>query len=486
MSIQNLSKKNDYEIFCKKLTVDEYDVETIVVDNIIVDNATVLSQVTTPHITSGTSVFNTIDTITLNALNSQIQTLTGTTATYDVGNFQTVNAATTNTTQINSQTINALTINSDNVNGSNGNINTFVSQNASIDNLTINNSMIIPSVETPNINVDIISTYSSGNVAFGNNIIGSDISLSSSITTPATRTNTIDTTTGAGNISVIRPTDFSDDITCANLFSLSNGSIPNLSSTNGFVDSISGTNLNYPNGTVSILNGSDVTYDHGFINALETKELTVHSAILSCPDAFFEKVSVSSQIGTPLLYVDEMLSNGSPFITFNTDLFSSGAKVYTPTVNTNTVTTTTGSGDINIARPLVLPNIRPSNSLSYYQYTNGTVNVTGCITTTLGYYFVRVGNAITLYLQTSQSLATSTATYIISGFPSQILSNVVPIRGTCLVQGTLGPTMGAYTFSLAGNFVVFSAVGGGSFTVGNQCGLFGLSGEYTPFSIINN
>lgn len=109
MSLQNLSKKNNYELFCKKITVDEYEIDTIVVDNIVVDNATVLTQVTTPHINSGTSAFNTVATIDLDAINGTIENLT-------VGNTATVNTLNVNTT------VTAPNINTNNISSPNGNI----------------------------------------------------------------------------------------------------------------------------------------------------------------------------------------------------------------------------------------------------------------------------------------------------------------------------------------------------------------------------
>lgn len=72
MSLQNLNKKNNYEFFCKKITVDEYEIDTITVDNINVNTATVLTEVTTPHINSGTSLFNTVVTSSLDAANGII------------------------------------------------------------------------------------------------------------------------------------------------------------------------------------------------------------------------------------------------------------------------------------------------------------------------------------------------------------------------------------------------------------------------------
>lgn len=419
MALQNLSKKNIYEINCKKLIADNLDIGTVEVDNIIVDNATVLTQITTPHITSGTSLFNTIDTIT-------------------------INAATTNTSQINAQNINGISIISDNIEAA----------TAIIGDLTINNTLTATTISAPTIKADTIESFSSGNIFLGDYTLGSDINLSSSIQTPSTRTNTITTTTGTGNIDVQRPIICNDDITCNNLFVLNNGSIPTLSSTNGYIDSLNGSNVQYSTGNIGTLNGTYVEYETGYIPTLSTKELTVFSSIAACPTASIDVINSTSTISSPNM---------------NTDALNSYS-----------------GGNIAIGYPLTLPNIRPSSSLAYYQYTNGTLNVTGCITGTIGYYAVRIGNSVTLYLQTSQSFATATATYMISGFPTQFYSNVVPIRGACSVNSATGPVMGSYTFSTSGVFIVYSGVGGGAFPTGPICGLNGLAGEYVPFHIISN
>ncbi len=179
-----------------------------------------------------------------------------------------------------------------------------------------------------------------------------------------------------------------------------------------------------------------------------------------------------------------VLNNGS-IPTASIDVINSTGTISSPNMNTDALNSYSG-GNIAIGYPLSLPNIRPSSLLAYYQYTNGTLNVTGCITGTIGYYAVRIGNSVTLYLQTSQSFATATATYIISGFPTQFYSNVVPIRGACSVNSATGPVMGSYTFSITGVFIVYSGVGGGAFPAGPICGLNGLAGEYVPFHIISN
>lgn len=69
MSLQNLLKENNYNLYCGEVNADKFDVGTVIVDNIQVNNAVVLNQITTPSITSGTSLFNTVGTIDLDAIN---------------------------------------------------------------------------------------------------------------------------------------------------------------------------------------------------------------------------------------------------------------------------------------------------------------------------------------------------------------------------------------------------------------------------------
>lgn len=224
------------------------------------------------------------------------------------------------------------------------------------------------------------------------------------------------------------------------------------------------------------------------VKSIEADELDFDHVVVN--DIIIENAIVNNQVTTPHIVSGTSLFNTIDTVTINsfttnTNTINSTSTISTPNMNTDTLNSYSG-GNISVGYPLVLPNIRPSSLLAYYQYTNGTLNVTGCITTTINYYAVRVGNSITLYLQTSQSFATATATYMISGFPTQFYSNVVPIRGACSVNSSLGPVMGSYTFSTTGVFIVYSGVGGGAFPAGPQCGLNGLSGEYSPFHIIGN
>lgn len=76
MSLQNLSKKNNYILYCDEINANIQHIADIIVDNITINNATVTGSVTTPHITSGTSLFDTIDTLTINAQTANVGTIT--------------------------------------------------------------------------------------------------------------------------------------------------------------------------------------------------------------------------------------------------------------------------------------------------------------------------------------------------------------------------------------------------------------------------
>lgn len=69
MSIQNLLKENNNEIYCKKINAEESEIGTITIDNIIVQNATV-TQITSSNINSDTSTFTTIEVDDMNVINS--------------------------------------------------------------------------------------------------------------------------------------------------------------------------------------------------------------------------------------------------------------------------------------------------------------------------------------------------------------------------------------------------------------------------------
>ncbi len=254
MSISNLFIDNDYGLNCGDLNVKGRlkakitEIEQFVIDNIEVNNAIVNTAITTPHINSGTTTFNTVGTVNLGSVNGNIVNLQSTTAEIETINSNgSVNTPLLNTMQINAQNINGLNIVSNSVNSATGNIGTFTSQSATVDELTVTGNMFVDHIvadslaitdpitvaglSTPNISTNVISTLDTGNVTFAHPIIGSTLSLTSDITTPVTRTNTITTTTGSGNITVSRPTylthayvstDFSSPLGTINNISVSN------------------------------------------------------------------------------------------------------------------------------------------------------------------------------------------------------------------------------------------------------------------------
>lgn len=463
MSLQNLNKKNNYEFFCKKITVDEYEIDTITVDNINVNTATVLTEITTPHINSGTSLFNTVVTSSLDAASGTILDL------------------------------NSNAIECDNL---------TVNNTATINTLNVNTSVTAPTVVTNSI------TSPTGNIS---NLTSSNIN-STNITAPNANLDTISGT--------------------------------NLTYTNGSITQLNGDNVQYSTGNIGDISGSNLNYDTGYIPTLSTKELTVYSAIVSCPNAnidnltvnntitapvfeapemradffrsysagkttFQENVVVDTQFNCPMVGVDTVQTNGSGSVTFINPIISPTVRVDSlattsgfgnisssnpitcANVNTNVINSTTGGGFINVQRPIVLPNITNSSALAYYSYNTLTLTTSGCIATTLTGFGVRVGNMITVYVQClpNTTLATSLGVLFITGFPSQYAPNVGSTRGTCLVNSLAGAVFGSYTFTSSGQLNIFSGPNGGGWNVGQPCGLAStaVSGsDYASFSMITN
>jgi len=224
MSLQNLSKKNNYELFCKKITVDEYEIDTIVVDNIVVDNATVLTQVTTPHINSGTSAFNTVATIDLDAVNGTIENLT-------VGNTATVNALNVNTT------VTAPNIITNNISSPNGNISNLLSSvitapSANLDNISGSNLSLSTVSGIPSTPLNFYYYDNTGTVTMSGAInstsaayrltrIGKLVSFQLLSVPTATCTNNASPIVISGIPSIVSP-----PIICRGLVSILNGATP--------------------------------------------------------------------------------------------------------------------------------------------------------------------------------------------------------------------------------------------------------------------
>lgn len=441
MSIHNIYVANNETLYCKRLITDDIDIETLEINNIIVDNATVLTQVTTPHITSGTSLFNAIDTLTINA--------------------QTGNVGT-----INTQLLNSLNIATENIGTQ-----TLTSVSASIDNLTVNNNLTVPSLTTPTVNCDNLNvannintfnqtvtgvltganasltningtnlTYANGLI---NNISGTtldygqanliDATLSGNLS--AANANIDDLTATNATINALNvnttlsaPTIISNNISSnsANIANLSASDISanSITAPTANLDSISGTNLNYVNGTIDQLNGGNVQYGTGNINditgstiqysngdipTLSTKELTITSAILSCPNASIDNLTINNSLtaaeyAAPNMKVDYVQSFSVGKTTFTENVVVN-TQFNCPVVSADTIQTN-GSGNINCINPVLAPSLTlaplfavPSTPLSYYNYTTGTVNVGAAISTVpVNYRAVRMGNLVSFQL----------------------------------------------------------------------------------------
>ena len=178
MSIANLFIDNSFDLNCSNLNVKNkfkskiFEAEQFIIDQIEVNTALVNTSITTPHINSGTSVFNTVGTIDLDAVNGTIGTLDSNTATID------------NLTINNSLTVPSLTtptINCTNMNASN---NITVGNTATINTLNVDTQL-----NCPLIGVDTVQTNGTGSVTVINPLVAPTIQLSTISGTPSTPLN---------------------------------------------------------------------------------------------------------------------------------------------------------------------------------------------------------------------------------------------------------------------------------------------------------
>lgn len=409
MSIALLTSSNNFDLFCnelranvlralkniytKKITSDELEVLSLLIDTINVNNAIVNTAVTTPHINSGTSLFNTVDTETINALSGEILTLNSNNFTSNVINTTDISATgaeltslvsltadiaslSGNTMQYNNGTftnLNAQNLDSQTITTNNITVNdTLTSENAQINNLSILTSLDTPSlttqdittnnitvndtvttqninsvnadfsnltinaaIETPEISTNIIKSLNTGNVTFNDSVIGSDVTLSSSLISPNVRTNNVTTTTGLGNINIDRPIIVNGNINGQNISVSGTGNIPSIVSSTGSIADISGTTLLYNNGTIPILNGNGITYDTGTISDLTTKDITIQNSIVSCPSATIDNLTITNDLALPTIKVDAIDSFSGGVITFNQDVVSDATRISAPEIATN-------------------------------------------------------------------------------------------------------------------------------------------------------
>lgn len=286
MSISNLFNENNYNLNCGNLNVKGkfkskiIEVEEYIIDNITVNTAIVNNSITTPHINSGTTTFNTVGTINLGSVNGEIEngnivnftSNDAEIAGLDVTGLSTLNDVTINGTLTvagSSLVIDNITV-SDTLQAANAEIvnldvtgtltagtfnpSTIVCDDLTVGNLSLLNNVTVTgtlisgpfnpsSLSTPNINVDSISPFSGANIGLNGPVIGSNITLSSSLTSPLTKTNQIDTTTGAGILVVVRPTVFNLNVTVG-------GSIAAGTAT---LTSLVGSIMNYGSGTITSL-----------------------------------------------------------------------------------------------------------------------------------------------------------------------------------------------------------------------------------------
>lgn len=396
MSVSNLFVPNNETIFCKKLVTDDLDLETLEIGNIIVDNATVLAQVTTPHINSGTSLFNTVDTINLNAINSTIQNLnvpgTLTAASFNPSSIITDNLTVNDTANI--DTINVDTLNlADNL---------IVPGNITCNGLTSSTIVSAPTVSTNNITspTGSISNLTSSSITASGAISGASISSLSG---------NVNTLTGNGLT-----------YNAGNITSLSGNDI-NYST--GSISSLSGTDINYSTGIVSTLSGSEFSYDTGYAAGLSCKELRIATELVECPRATTELLAVNDTASIRIANIQEANIDVANISSLNVPggLSVAGA-ISASSLSTSSITLGVSGGF-------------PSTPLSFYYYDTANVAITGgAIGTTTFFRGIRIGNAVTLQIGLPGGLTAASNIAPINIAIPVPFRNPTACRGTCIMQ----------------------------------------------------
>lgn len=527
------------------ITVDNVTVLTTINTSNINSGTSLFNTIDTLTINAQTGNMGTINSQNINSLNITTENLSSQTFTTQ---NETVNNSTINNLTVNNSltvpTLNATNLVSQTLTTNDATINnsltvpTLTSNNIDSTNITISNTASINNLSTNTISTNNITSpladidnITSDNLTVNNTATINTLNVNTTITAPNISTNNI--TSSNGNISNLT----SSDINCINLTASNNIISPNanldtisgtnLTYVNGSIDQLNGSNVQYDTGSISDISGSNLTYDTGYIPTLSTKDLTVTSSIVSCPNAnidnltvnntfsaplfeapdmhvdyvrsysvgkttFQENVVVDTQFNCPVVGANTIITNGSGTVAFGNNVTGSNINLSgtmtSPNTKTNIIDTVSGSGFINFQRPLVLPNTTISSALAYYSYNTLTLSTSGCISTTISGFAVRVGNMITVYVQCfpQTTLATAGSVLFINGFPSQYFPNVGATRGLCEVNGVGVAVVGSYVFNAAGQLNIFSGVGGGGFGLGSPCGLFGAATDYASFSLITN
>lgn len=243
MSISSLFSDNQYDLYCdefrarimnvreqliaKKLNVEELEVLEYIIDNLEVNNAIVNNSVTTPHINSGTSAFNTVDTETMNAgtinvengtivnLNStdaNIQNLT-VTGTIDIPDLTIDNLNINNNLVVGNDLAVSDAITSASINSTAGTIETINSTTANIGTVNASTSLRTNLVTT-RLAGNLVISAPSGNITLNNpttcnTYTGSTSTLSTSLSAPLVRMNNVNTVPGTGFVVFSAPIQFS-------------------------------------------------------------------------------------------------------------------------------------------------------------------------------------------------------------------------------------------------------------------------------------
>ena len=432
MSVSNLFIPNNETIYCKKMVVDDIDIETLEIDNIIVDNATVLTQVTTPHINSGTSLFNTVDTININAINGTINNLnvpgTLTTGSFNPSLINTNVLMVNNNAMLNnvniSGTLTAASFNPADITCTNLTVTTTANIDTLnvLDTLNLDNNLLVPG--------DITCTgLTSTNLTSTSATINS-LNVNTTINAPTISTNSI--TSVNGNISsltssVITTPNASINTLVGNGVTYGAGTITSLNGNDinyatGSIQSLNGSDINYSTAVMSTLTGSEFNYDVGYATGLSCKELRIFTQLVECPDAIITNSTLDTTNITTATIDTANITNLNVPGGLSVAGSVSAASFVSPSASISSLTL--GSFGPTLSTPL-----------SFYYYDTTNVTITGAATgTTIFFRGIRIGNAVTLQIGLPGGLtAVSNSQPINITIPVPFRNPTASCRGTCLM-----------------------------------------------------
>lgn len=415
MSIRSLFEPNNYELHCRRINATNLDIGNFTIDNFTVNNALVLSTVTTPHITSGTTLFTTVDTIDLNSDNAHVANLNATNGT--VGNLE----ITTAITSCPSATISSLNCGAANVTSA------FIGT-GTINTLTSN------SITT----VNLIST--------------------------AIDTGTI--TADSGTIGILNGATLTYDGANLNGATIGGATITSLSCNDANIGSLTGTTINVDDvtcntGHIGILSGSDITYDVGYFPTLSTRELTIFTSIVACPSATIDNLSVVNSVTSPNATIDNLNSTD-----INCNTLNGVTSVSSTLVKANNIGTVSGTGNLtfnNNVNSITFPSSGSFTSipLSFCSFGTVIIPVSGnCISSpaNITAYVARCGAMITMNIANYSFVSTGLSDAIKFALPTDMKPNSLSITpsGPCAFLTAFDRYIGMYELNGIGQLWLYN------------------------------